>query len=45
MFIIVITGSNQGLINAFERWSWELRLVEGVSLKILGSEATGNKTK
>ena len=24
---------------------WELRLVQGVSLKILGSEAKGNKTK
>ena len=45
MFIIVIARSNQGLINAFEHWSWELKLVRGVSLKILGSEAKGNKTK
>ena len=45
MFIIVIARSNQGLINAFEHWSWELRLVQGVSLKILGSEAKENKTK
>ena len=42
MFIIVITRSNQELINAFEHWSWELRLVQGVSLKILGSEAKRN---
>ena len=29
----------------FERWSWELRLVQGVSLKILGAETKGNNTK
>ena len=45
MFIIVIARSNQGLLNAFEHWLWELKLVRGVSLKILGSEAKGNKTK
>ena len=45
MIIIVIARSNQGLINAFEHWSWELRLVQGVSWKILGSEAKENKTK
>ena len=27
------TSSNQGLVSAFECWSWELRLVQGVSLK------------
>ena len=45
MFIIAIARSNQGLINAFEHWSRELRLVQGVSLKILGSEAEENKSK
>ena len=41
----LLTRSNQGLINAFEHWSWELRLVQGVSLKILSSEAKGNNKK
>ena len=45
MFIIVIARSNQGLLNAFEHWSWELRLLQDVSLKILGSEAKENKRK
>ena len=39
----IIIRSNKGLINAFEHW--ELRLVQGVSLKILSSEVKGNKTK
>ena len=41
----LLTRSNQGLIKAFEHWSWELRLVQGVSLKILSSEAKGNNKK
>ena len=41
----LLTRSNQGLINAFEHWSWELRWVQGVSLKILSSEAKGNNKK
>ena len=45
MFVIVIARSNQGLINAFKHWSQELRLGQGVSLKILGLEAKENKTK
>ena len=45
MFIFAIARSNQGLINAFEHWSRELRLVQGASLKILGSEAEENKSK
>ena len=45
MFIFAIARSNQGLINAFEHWSRELRLVQDASLKILGSEAEENKSK
>ena len=41
----LLTRSNQGLINTFEHWSWELRWVQGVSLKILSSEAKGNNKK
>ena len=45
-YYIIIIRSNKGLINTFEhKWSWELRLVQGVCLKIIGSEAKGNKTK
>ena len=44
-YSFINTRSKQGLINAFEHWSWELRLVQGVSLKILGSETKGNYTK